>query len=122
MKSEQTKRILIVDDQADFAQGLSMLLRVRGFEVEVAGDGEAGWEQIQSRRPEVILLDLGLPRLDGYEVARRTRGLDPAYVPRLIALSGYDLEDSAETPSTLFNAHFFKPVDLPKLLLELQAG
>ena len=116
MSSQQKSRILIVDDQSDFAQGLAILLRVRGYEVAVAGDGEAGLELVESTRPDVVLLDLGLPRIDGYEVARRIRGLDPGYVPRIFALSGYELETNAAHQGVEFDGHLLKPVDLANLV------
>lgn len=121
MSTQKNGRILIVDDQADFAQGLAMLLRVRGFEVAVVGDGESGLEVVQATRPDVILLDLGLPRMDGYEVARRIRAIDPAYVPRIVALSGYELEADASDQPVEFDGHLLKPVDLAKLVALLNA-
>jgi signal transduction histidine kinase/CheY-like chemotaxis protein len=104
-------RILVVDDNRDSAESLALLLRVSGHEVLTAYDGEEALEAAATFRPEVVLLDIDLPKLDGYEVARRLRqrpGLEGA---RLIALTGYGLEeDRRRSRAAGFDLHLVKPV------------
>jgi CheY-like chemotaxis protein len=115
-KPARRQRILVVDDNRDSADSLSMLLRLAGHEVLTAYDGEAGLEVARRWKPDVVLLDIGLPRLDGYEVARRLRqetGLQQALV---VAMTGYGKdEDRQRSQDAGFNAHLIKPVDLREL-------
>jgi two-component system CheB/CheR fusion protein len=110
------RRLLVVEDQPDAAEGLAELMRMRGWAAEVALDGAAALEIASARPPEVVLLDLGLPGLDGYEVAKRLRrlaGLDAALV---IALSGYGRdEDRRRSTEAGIDHHLVKPVDLTEL-------
>jgi signal transduction histidine kinase/DNA-binding response OmpR family regulator len=110
-------RIMIVDDNEDSARSLARLLRFAGHEVDTAGDGPSALEQIEANPPDVVLLDIGLPGMDGYEVARtlRTR---PGPCPRLVvALTGYGRdEDRARSRDAGFDRHFVKPVELESLL------
>src|SRR5262245_57582361 len=69
----RTRRILVVEDQAEVREGLAILLRLSGHEVDVTGDGPDALQRARSFRPDLVLLDLGLPGMDGYEVARRLR-------------------------------------------------
>jgi signal transduction histidine kinase/DNA-binding response OmpR family regulator len=109
-------RILLVEDNSDIRETLRDLLVMCGHDVEVAEDGEQGLELVLQRRPQVALIDIGLPGLDGYHVARalRARMLDER--PRLIALTGYGQpEDHRKAIDAGFDAHLVKPVDLAHL-------
>ncbi len=108
------RRILVLDDLPDNAASLGELLRVLGMEVCVVRDGQSALREVESFRPEVALLDLGLPGMDGFEVARRMKQL--ANPPILIAVSGYaQPEDRARSADTGFVAHLAKPIDLEEL-------
>jgi PAS domain S-box-containing protein len=122
---ESPLRILVVDDNRDAAQSLSLLLTSEGHEVLLAYDGYTALEVAQAERPQVMLLDIGLPGMDGYAVARALRQ-DPALkMTHLIALSGYGREVDRETARTAgFNSYLTKPVDFDELLgaLARQSG
>ncbi len=109
--SPDPRRILVVDDNATQAKSLAMLLRLRGHEVKVAQDGPTALEAAAGFGPEVVILDIGLPGISGYEVARRLRrdlGLDKAL---LIALSGYGTDkDRRLSQEAGFDAHLVKPL------------
>ena len=114
-------RILVVDDNVDSAQGLARLLRRRGFVVEVAHDGPAALECAEAAPPSVILLDIGLPGMDGYEVARRIRASQVLHDIPLVALTGYGQEeDRARAKACGFDRHFVKPIDFGALVQVLQ--
>jgi signal transduction histidine kinase len=116
-------RILVVDDGHDAAQMLSMLLRSWSHEVCVAHDGHAAIEQARAFRPQVILLDIGLPLMDGYEVARRIRADLQLQDVRLIALTGYgQAADRQRSQAAGFDLHLVKPVDTAKLAELLRPG
>jgi signal transduction histidine kinase len=110
------RRILIVDDNRDSADSLAMLLHMLGHEVRTAYDGEDGLHAAQQFSPDIVLLDIGLPRLSGLETAQRMRrdlGLRDAL---LIAMTGYGQdEDKRRSQEAGFNAHLVKPVDLGEL-------
>ena len=110
-------RILIVDDNVDAAESLGLLLNMRGFETKVAFDGEEAIRIAESFLPEVVLLDLGLPILDGYQVAERLReiiGLDSSL---LVAISGYGQpNDVKKALSAGFDHHITKPANIDFLL------
>jgi signal transduction histidine kinase len=109
-------RILVVDDNKDAAQSLSLLLKLSGYDVHTAHDGPAALEAARAYAPEIVLLDIGLPRMNGLEVARRLRqdlGLKDIL---LVALTGYGQEeDRRRSQEAGFNAHLVKPVDLDEL-------
>jgi CheY-like chemotaxis protein len=114
-------RILVVDDNRDAVESLGLLLQVRGHEVRAAHDGVAGLEAAASFRPDVALLDLGMPRLNGYDLARRLRGQAWGRGLVLIALTGWGQEDDRRrTREAGFDHHLVKPVD-PDALLGLFA-
>ncbi len=115
-------RILIVDDHADTAQALALLLTRRGCEVRVANDGPGGLLEAREFVPEVLLLDLGLPGMDGYEIAATLRG-DPRFNDALfIAISGYAQEtDRDRSMAAGFDHHCAKPVDFASLLAVIRA-
>jgi PAS domain S-box-containing protein len=110
-------RILVVDDNVDLTRGLSILLRRFGYEVEAVHDGVTAIEAVRAQRPEVVLLDIGLPGMDGYEVARRLRleeGLDEATI---IAITGYGQEEGRRLSRAAgFNHHLIKPVQIDDLV------
>jgi PAS domain S-box-containing protein len=118
------RRVLVVDDSADAAESLRMLLQARGHEVRTAHDGSAALRAAEEFQPDVVLLDIGLPHMDGYEVARRLRdevGLKNAL---LVALTGYgQQEDRRRAAEAGFDEHLTKPADLTMLqnLLAKQA-
>ena len=114
---ERPRDILIIEDNADAAATLRSLLQLAGHRVRVARDGQEGLEALKARRADVALIDLGLPRIDGYEVARRAREmLEGQPRPLLIAVTGYGLpEDRRRTLEAGFDAHLVKPVDLAAL-------
>jgi PAS domain S-box-containing protein len=112
-----SRRVLVVDDQADAAESLAMLLRAEGHEVRTAPDGAAALEAARAYHPEVILLDIGLPRMDGYEVARRIRAQAGLEDVVLVAVTGYGQEeDRRRAAAAGFDAHLVKPADLAALL------
>jgi CheY-like chemotaxis protein len=110
----------VVDDNVDAAASLARLLRrVYGQEVRVAHDGPNALELVEEFRPEVVLLDIGMPGMDGYEVARRIRGLGDFSGTRLIALTGWGQEaDRLSSREAGFDHHLVKPVD-PEVLCRL---
>ncbi len=109
------RRVLVVDDNADAADTLADLLRMLGHDVEVAYDGTTAVEAARARPPDVVLCDLGLPDLDGFEVARRIRAAAPNRV-RLLAVSGYaQPEDVARATEAGVDGHVAKPPDPDQL-------
>jgi CheY-like chemotaxis protein/two-component sensor histidine kinase len=117
------RRILVVDDNRDSATTLAMLLRMNGNDTRTAHDGMEAVEVANDFRPEVVLLDIGLPRLNGYEVAQRIRNEKWAEKVVLVALTGWGQEeDRQKSRAAGFNAHLVKPLDhtaLAVLLSEL---
>jgi two-component system CheB/CheR fusion protein len=107
------RRILVVDDNADVADSLAMLLRLEGHEVEIAYSAPGTFEAVQRMRPEAVFLDIGLPQMDGYEIARRLRADPAAERVHLIALTGYGQEHDRERAREAgFGAHLVKPADI----------
>lgn len=111
-----THRVLVVDDNRDAADSLGMLLRLMGAEVRVVNDGPSALQTMQMYRPTVVLLDIGMPGMDGYEVARRIR-LKPEFrAVMLIALTGWGQEDDRRrTTLAGFDHHLLKPADINAL-------
>ena len=108
-----SRRIVVVDDNRDAANSLGMLLKMMGAEIQTATDGPAALDAIQSFHPDVVLLDIGMPGMDGYEVARRARLLPEGRNFKLIALTGWGQEeDRRRTREAGFDHHLVKPVDL----------
>jgi signal transduction histidine kinase/ActR/RegA family two-component response regulator len=107
-------RVLVVEDNRDIADGLQILLEHLGHEVELVHDGHAALDVGRNRGFDVALLDIGLPGLNGYEVARRFRARSDA--PRLlVALTGYRPEDMGQADATAFDHYLMKPVGLEAL-------
>jgi CheY-like chemotaxis protein len=112
----QPRRILVVDDNADSANSLSILLSFDGHETQTAYTAADALQAIESFRPDVVLLDIGLPRMDGYEVASRVRQLPHGRSICLIAVTGYGQPDDRDrTRDAGFDAHLVKPIDLDAL-------
>ncbi len=113
-------RVLVVEDNADSRNMLQTLLKLDGFQVEVAEDGQQGLDAILAQLPDVALIDIGLPELDGYEVARRVRKQLGKSVVRLVALTGYgQAKDREAVFQAGFDEHLVKPVnphDLARVL------
>ena len=110
-------RVLVVDDSRDAARSIKILLEISGHEVRVAHDGLAAVAAYRDDRPEVILLDLGLPRMSGYDVARQLRLEQGNRPPLIVAVSGYGQEeDKRRALEAGFDCHMTKPVDPAKLV------
>ncbi|HET7670663.1 MAG TPA: response regulator, partial [Burkholderiales bacterium] len=104
-------RVLIIEDQPDARESLRMLLEFDGHDVAVAKDGAEGLAKLASMEPDAALVDIGLPGIDGYEVARRARELPNRESILLIALSGYaQKEDREKSREAGFDLHLAKPV------------
>ena len=117
-----TRRVLVVDDNADAAESLAMLLEVNGDSVRVAYDGEEALEAEGDFRPDVVLLDIGMPKLSGYDVAKRIREVRGAQV-LIVAITGWGQEeDRRRAREAGFDHHFTKPVDYQALLAVINAG
>jgi PAS domain S-box-containing protein len=111
-KPTRRRRILIVDDNEDGAESLAMMLRLQGHETRTASDGPEGLTTAERFRPEAILLDIGLPTLNGYEVCRRIREQPWGKDVMLVAVTGWGQEEDRDQSKTAgFDAHVVKPVD-----------
>ena len=115
------KRVLVVDDNEDGARLLARLLRSCGHQTTLAHDGPTALEAAIANPPDVVLLDIGLPGMDGFEVARRLRELEGPNRALLVALTGYGREDDLRRSREAgFDHHLVKPVD-PQALSDLLA-
>ena len=114
--AQHPARVLVVEDNADSAESLEMLLAVLGHEVRIVQDGMAALEAARANMPDIMLIDIGLPGMDGYEIARSIRGEVSLRHLVLVALTGYGRpEDKAEAMAAGFDYHLVKPVDLNEL-------
>jgi CheY-like chemotaxis protein/two-component sensor histidine kinase len=122
---EHSLRILVVDDNVDAADGLKMLLELNGEQVRAAYDGESALKVAREFRPQVALLDVGMPRMDGYEVARRLKAAPETRQAALVAVTGWGQpEDRKRSSEAGFDLHLVKPVEpseLERLLDSLKA-
>ena len=111
-------RVLVVEDNVDSGDTLSMVLRLHGHQVQLARTGPTALEMASSARPDVVLLDIGLPEMDGYQVAKRLRARPEFKDVMMCALTGYTPSeaDQQHQQETGFNHYYVKPVDLKKLL------
>jgi CheY-like chemotaxis protein len=110
------REVLVVEDNRDSAESLKLLLEVFGHRVCVAHDGLAALDSARANRPEVMLVDIGLPEIDGYEVARRIRGEPALRDVTLVALTGYGRDEDRQAAfSAGFDLHLVKPIDPEKL-------
>jgi CheY-like chemotaxis protein len=115
------RRVLIVDDHGDTADTTSVLLKMEGHEVQCAYDGLAAIELAKLFRPEIVLLDVAMPGLDGYAVARALRALQDWQPARLVAVTGWAREEDKNAAMAAgFDLHLPKPVRLETLLAVLQ--
>ncbi len=114
------RRILLADDNVDSAESLAMLLRLQGHQVDVVHDGAEALRRLEELRPQFALIDIGMPQVNGYEVARRTRAEPWGASIKLIALTGWGQEqDRQEALEAGFDHHLVKPVDTGMLLERL---
>jgi CheY-like chemotaxis protein len=111
-----SRRILVVDDNHDAARSLSVLLELSGHVTKLAHDGQEAVQKAADFSPEVILLDIGLPKLSGYDVCKTIRRGTANGQPMIIALTGWGQDDDrARTREAGFDAHLVKPVDIGML-------
>jgi signal transduction histidine kinase/ActR/RegA family two-component response regulator len=123
LSTHTSRRILVVDDNVDAATSLAEILNLEGHQCKALFSAHDTLEQAASFRPDFILLDIGLPDLDGYEVARRLRQIDGLQVVGLVALTGYGQpEDIERARAAGFDWHFVKPLDFRELGLRLAQG
>jgi CheY-like chemotaxis protein len=116
------RRILVVDNRQDSADTLARLLRRLGHEVEVAYEGPSAYAAAAALTPDIVLLDIGLPGMDGHEVARRLRAEPSLHGVCLVPLTGYGNEaDRCKSTAADFDAHFVKPVEFDALRRVLEA-
>jgi two-component system CheB/CheR fusion protein len=117
------RRVLVVDDNVDTAESMALLLRLRGHEVEVAFSGPMALEMADAFEPGIVLLDIGLPGLDGYEVARELRRRPRLAKALLVALTGYGQEtDRSRAREAGFDHHLTKPADPTLIYGLLESG
>ena len=110
------RRVLVVDDNQDAANALKLLLELDGHEVRVANDGVSGLALAREYKPDYLLLDIGLPRLNGYDIAARVRGDPLLKDTTIVAITGYgQLHDRARTAAVGFDYHLTKPVEFSAL-------
>lgn len=113
----QAVRVLVVDDETSSAETLMALLEIKGFDVRIAHDGLAAIRAAEAFLPDVVVLDIGLPGLNGFEVAQRLRMQPPLREALLIALTGYgDAETRLRSVQAGFDSHMTKPADVDRLL------
>ena len=111
------RRILVVDDNEDSAEVTAILLRLEGHEVTVAYSGAAAIAQVAAARPEVLLLDIGLPEMDGYELARHLRNLPETRDAVFVALTGYGRQDDRQNSQNAgYDHHLVKPIEPTELI------
>ena len=109
--------ILVIDDNVDAAFTLQMLLKLKGYQVEIRHDGHEAIAAAESLRPEVILLDISMPGMSGYEVCKQIREQEWGKTIVIVALTGFGKEeDKKRTQEAGFDAHLVKPVDLQTLM------
>jgi CheY-like chemotaxis protein len=114
--------VLVVEDNIDGARLMVRLLQSRGHQIRVAHDGPSALEAAREQRPEVVLLDIGLPGMDGYQVAEQLREMEGMERALLVALTGYGQdEDRQRSHEAGIDLHMIKPVD-PEALIKLVAS
>jgi CheY-like chemotaxis protein len=112
-----SRRILVVDDNRDSAASMAAILQILGHDVQTAFDGEEAIAAAEQFKPTVILMDVGLPKLNGYEATRRIREAPWATSATILAVTGWGQEDDrAESRSAGCDGHLVKPVQLEELL------
>src|SRR5690242_15898926 len=119
MADSSGRRVLVVDDNVDSAESLALLLQIEGHEVASAYDGGTALRTAESFDQNVVLLDLGLPDIDGFQVARALRAAEGGAARLLVALTGFGRDsDRAEAMAAGFDRHLTKPVD-PEIVIRL---
>jgi CheY-like chemotaxis protein len=109
--------VLIVDDNADAAETLRMMLELKGHDVVTAHDGAQALRAVETFGPEIVLLDIGLPEMDGHEVARRIRAMPGGELVMLYAITGWGQDqDKRRAQEAGFDGHLTKPVNAARLL------
>jgi CheY-like chemotaxis protein len=120
------RRVLVVDDNRDAAESLALFLKLSGHDTYIAHDGLEAVDKAALLSPDIILLDIGLPKINGFEAARRIREQSQGKKPVLVALTGWGQDaDRQKSRQAGFNAHIVKPVDpdvLANLMVELAGG
>lgn len=121
-RGTKSRKVLPVDDNEDAAELLALMLTNAGHEVVVAPDGPQALSLLEGFSPEVAVLDIGLPVMDGYELASRLRERLPASPPRLVAVTGYGQDNDRERSKAAgFEIHFVKPLDSARLLAAIES-
>ncbi len=119
---DRSLRVLVVEDNLDAAESLATLLRLWNHDVQVVHDGRAALDAARAQKPEVVLLDIGLPGLDGYQVAQQLRQEESLAHTLLVAMTGYGQpEDRRRSREAGIHHHFVKPVE-PLVLRHLLTG
>jgi len=119
----RARKVLIADDNVDALATMALLLEMEGHEVHSAGDGEQALARAEALRPQVVILDIGMPRLSGHEVAKRIRAQDWGRAMVLIALTGWgQAHDQERAREAGFDHHCTKPVDVPELLALVESA
>jgi CheY-like chemotaxis protein len=117
-------RVLVVEDHPDTAKSTAMLLSLYGHEVDIASDGPTALQAVRTKPPDVVLLDLGLPKMDGWRLAKQLREQSNGKTPFLIAVTGYGRQiDQNRSHEAGIDLHLVKPVEpdiLQTILLEFQ--
>jgi CheY-like chemotaxis protein len=122
VRSERALRVLVVEDNVDSAETLAELLEIWGHRVQIVHHGHSALAEVHTFEPDVVILDIGLPGIDGYEVARSIRAHDRLSQPMLVALTGYGQEEDRRRSLEIgFDVHLTKPVN-PDQLQRLLAG
>ena len=117
------RRVLVVDDHRDAARILGLLLDTLGHDVRTASSGEQALETVAQFDPDVVFLDIGLPKLNGYDVARQLRALPRGKAMKLVALTGFGHEeDRKRSQEAGFDLHLVKPVSVKTLRELLEAA
>ena len=117
------RRILVVDDNVDAAESLAQILRLDDHKVEIAHDGPAALEVAEQLNPEIVFLDIGLPKLDGWQVARRLRQREREEPMLIVATTGFGLEDDRRRSAEAgFDRHLIKPIDPVELRHVVETG
>jgi CheY-like chemotaxis protein len=110
-------RVVVIDDHRDVALAVAYALEALGCRATVAHDAESGLAAILEARPDLVLVDIVLPKLDGWQLARAIRELPLDHQPRLVSISGYDsADDRARSHAAGFEAHIGKPIGVADLL------
>jgi CheY-like chemotaxis protein len=117
----RTRRVVVADDNADSAETLAMLLRMRGCEVETAYDGDAAVAVVAAHRPDAVFLDIGMPGRSGYDACRAIRTMPDGASMLIVALTGWgQAQDRERSRAAGFDVHLVKPVDDDTLMALLR--